>query len=83
MNDNRDFARRKALKSGKIIIGKSSVLDCRITDLSETGARLEIDGLTVLPSEFRLRFVTSGREVAAELVWQRGTKAGVRFEPGA
>jgi hypothetical protein len=48
--------------------------------LSETGARLELDGLTILPSEFRLRFVTTGQEVVAELVWHRGNKAGVRFK---
>jgi hypothetical protein len=80
MSDNkRDAARRKALKSGKIILSKSSVLDCWITDLSETGARLALDGLTILPPEFRLRFVTTGQEVVAELVWHRGNKAGVRF----
>ena len=81
MNENRNAGRRKALKGGKIILSKSSLLDCRIVDLSDTGARLELDAPTFLPLKFSLRFVTSGKEIPVKLAWQRGAEAGVRFVP--
>ena len=79
MNENRESRRQKALKTGKIMLSKSSLLDCRIVDISETGARLELDGHTFLPLKFKLRFVTSGKEIPVALAWQRGTEAGVLF----
>jgi len=56
-----------------------SVVDCTITDVSDTGAKLAFAGFTSLPKTFRLRFNISRMEALAELVWQRGLAAGVRF----
>jgi len=80
MQHERISARRRTLKGGKVILSKSTLIDCVIRDLSETGARLEFSGATSLPSEFKLQFATSGEERLVTLTWQRGLSAGVHFE---
>ena len=80
MQHERISARRRTLKGGKVILSKSTLIDCMIKDLSETGARLEFSGATSLPSEFKLQFTTSGEEKLVTLTWQRGLSAGVHFE---
>jgi len=80
MSKERVSERRKAVKEGKVILSKWTVINCLIRDLSDTGARLKFDGPTQLPPEFRLRISTTGAEAPVELAWQRGLEAGVRFE---
>lgn len=80
MDDHRNTGRRRKLQGAKAILTKSTIVDCVIRDLSETGARLEFSGPTKLPPEFRLRVTMSGAEAPVELMWQRGLSAGVRFD---
>ncbi len=77
LQELRASQRQRIIRGGKVILSKSTLLDCVIRDLSSGGARLEFAGPTSLPSEFKLRI----REEAAkpvELAWQRGLRAGVR-----
>jgi hypothetical protein len=55
-----------------------SVIDCRLDNLSATGAKLTIYNPMPIPDEFRIRLAT-GMEVVAEKVWQHGLSIGVRF----
>ena len=77
--EHRTSVRRRTLKEGKVILSDSTVMDCRIRDLSEGGARLEFGGLTNLPKEFRLLIVSSNTVVPAAIAWQRGQNVGVFF----
>ena len=53
--DNRRAARRRVLKSGKIIMMNNwSVVDCCVRDISETGARICCQDPAAVPNEFRL-----------------------------
>ena len=80
MEDGRRTAtRRRTLKEGKVVLSDWTVISCRIRDMSETGARLEFDGLTELPKEFRILVASSNQLVPVELAWQRGLAAGVHF----
>lgn len=79
MDDGRSAHRRRALKSGKIVLSDWKVLDCVIRDLSEDGARLEFGTAFELPGEFRLLVVASNLMMPGVLAWQRGQEAGVRF----
>ena len=76
----RAFARQRTAKDGKVILTKSTLLDCVVRDLSSGGARLEFAGPTALPSEFKLRISVEATAKPVELAWQRGLRAGVRFE---
>ena len=79
MEENRASVRRRTLKEGKVILTDTTVMDCRIRDLSDGGARLEFGGLTNLPKEFRLLIVGTNMVVPAALAWQRGQFVGVYF----
>ncbi len=79
MSQNRISQRHRTLKEGKVVLTHWSVIDCRVRDLSEAGARLEFSGPTALPKDFRLCLVSSNLLVPVELAWQRPQSAGVRF----
>ncbi len=83
MDHDRSSHRRRTLKTGKVVLSDSTVLDCLIRDMSESGARLEFGGPVELPREFRLFVAAANCVFPAELAWQRGLAAGVRFSgPG-
>jgi len=79
MNEHRSSHRRQTLKAAKLLLSGSTLLDCLVRDISETGARLEFPGPSPLPPEFRLRVVADRTEAPAALAWQRGLAAGVHF----
>ena len=53
---------------------------CIVTDRSSKGARLGLGADHPLPQRFEIEFITTGRRVPAQLVWQRGLVAGVQFD---
>jgi hypothetical protein len=68
----------------------SEPLNCTLRDISETGARLELDrvGLkpdtpTPLPQALTLYFCPDQRLADCQLVWQEGRHFGVRFVAAA
>ena len=79
MTEHRASQRRRTLKQGKIVLSDWQVLDCLIRDMSETGARLEIGGVTELPKAFRLLVASSNLLYPVDLAWQAGLGVGVRF----
>lgn len=57
---------------------------CRVIDLSDDGARLELDESERLPKSFRLIFSRDTRAgPRCELRWRRGRSAGVKFVAAA
>jgi len=52
---------------------------CTIVDVSDRGARIEVDAQVRLPNLFEVTCERSGRAWWVDLVWQRGGEAGVRF----
>ena len=78
-SDKRRASRRSKAQRGTAILSSWTVIDCRIEDVSETGAKLSFSLPTPMPDEFRLRFSVFGEEVRVERVWQRGLRVGVRF----
>lgn len=57
---------------------------CKVTDLSDGGARLELDVAERLPKFFRLIFSRTTRAgPQCEMRWRRGRSVGVKFLPAA
>ena len=79
IEEHRSSIRRRTLKEGKVILTDSTVIDCRIRDMSDTGARLEFGALTNLPREFRLLVVSTNTVMPVSVAWQRGQLVGVYF----
>ena len=58
-----------------------TLVECRIRDRSEHGARLLLDQDRVLPRTFLLTDAAVDTSFRATLVWQTGREAGVRLLP--
>ena len=54
-------------------------IECRLRNLSETGARLEIDGAVPLPATFDIVAPAKGKTWRARSVWRQGGETGVAF----
>lgn len=82
---NKRFARRqRVVKGAKAVFNeKRSVIDCRIRDLSKTGARLVLPSTVGLPNEFDLVEAGTGISRYCEVVWRTLDAVGVKFAPTA
>jgi len=70
-------ARRTALKSGHIVYPGGSV-ECKLRNISDGGARLEIGGQQLLPHTFELH-VTGMPVRQCSLRWAKDNLVGVQF----
>ena len=71
--------RSKVLKGAKIILGTSSVIDCVVRNVTNTGARVELANTVELPEDLGLTF-DGGRSIrSCKVVWRTGTETGVQF----
>ena len=78
-SNRRELIRRTVIKGARIVYNdRQSTLDCRIRDMSEEGARIDLMTQQLLPHEFELQMAgTPARRCG--LCWARGTFIGVRF----
>ncbi|HEY8578727.1 MAG TPA: PilZ domain-containing protein [Beijerinckiaceae bacterium] len=63
--------------------GGRAVLNCRVVDVSATGAKLELDERVSVPERFTLVIDTLGESHSARLAWRAGSGVGVAFAPRA
>jgi hypothetical protein len=77
--ERRRLSRSRILKGAKLVLGKTSMLDCIVRNVTTTGARIEISSATRLPEAVGLTF-DGGRTVrACQVVWRRVTSTGLKF----
>jgi len=65
---------RASLKSGE----PEPPLDCMVSDISQTGARILIDASVNLPPEFTL-LLSQNVKRQCKIVWRSEKQVGVRF----
>jgi hypothetical protein len=80
MRNDRRAPRRRTLKSGIIILGRNAQLSCVVRDLSESGARLEIQGTYAIPLAFQFA-MTGLPQRTCKMVWRTDREIGVEFQP--
>ena len=83
MPANRRKSVRRAIGYGAKIVAPDGSWnrDCRVLDVSDTGAKLVIDPLKDLPQEFVLALASQGSATRrCRVVWAAGSEIGVRFE---
>ena len=79
MNDRRKTSRYALRGPGKIQFpGTPYPRDCLITDVSDGGARLYVEGLEP-PDDFTLCFGSTGERRACRVVWRLGHELGAAF----
>jgi hypothetical protein len=61
----------------RVVLGGFAERDCKVVDISQSGARIAISGAIELPRRFSIAFESSSRP--CQLVWRNGTMAGVKF----
>lgn len=62
----------------------AAIGECRLSDVSETGAQIRYSEVAALPPEFILVFSKNGKvRRHCVMVWRSDVAAGVRFEPVA
>ena len=79
-DDLRTVRRQRVLKDGKIVTQNlQSVIDCAVRDISESGARLQCNHQSAVPSEFALLLPSQNTMRDARAVWRRGDLIGIAF----
>ncbi len=77
--DNRIARRHRVLKSAKIVFDDWGSIDCSIRDVSDTGAKIRIDGALSLPHRFQLLIVSDNTIRPVEVAWTHNNTVGVTF----
>jgi PilZ domain len=79
MQERRKVARTRVLKGAKFLLGKSSVRDCVVRNLTNSGAGIEVPNTLDLPEDLQLTFDGSRTARKCRLVWRKLNKTGVEF----
>ena len=78
--ENRDSPRKRLLKGGVIAFSaRHATLPCVVRDISETGARLQVEQASTVPDTFELIVDLDGLEVPCAVVWRKLNEVGVAF----
>jgi hypothetical protein len=81
MAERRPKTRKRVLLTGIVVYGNGAhSFHCTIRNLSETGARLAVDGNAQFPSDFYLINIRDRVAHEVKLVWNRGAEIGVTFK---
>jgi len=78
MDERRGAPRHRVLKTGKIVLADgTSVIDCTVRNLSETGALISVENAVVMPEEFTMQ--VDGNPRRCIVMWRRFDRLGVKF----
>ena len=76
--DNRKNRRRRVLLGARISYRRRTSTECKVRDLSDTGACLLVASPVGIPDTFDLVFA-DGRVKSCKLEWRKADKIGVSF----
>jgi len=76
----RGVTRRRLLKGGVVSYNnRHSTIPCTVRDISDTGARLAVQGSVNAPDTFELFIELDGIRIGCRVVWRRASLVGVAF----
>jgi hypothetical protein len=79
--ERRTNLRRRTLLTGKIIFNqRSSVINCVVRNLSDTGACLEVPDTLGIPDTFKLKVEPNGACSDCRVAWRLAKRVGVVFD---
>jgi hypothetical protein len=79
MQERRKITRMRVLKGAKFSLGKSSVIDCVVRDMTNVGAGVEVPNTLELPEAMDLTLNGSRSFRRSRRVWRKLNKIGVKF----
>jgi hypothetical protein len=80
MSENRKIKRRRVLKLGTIALNGDGGITCRIRDISEGGACLEVASQFGIPDEFKLVIGIDDWQRSCRVAWRKANRIGVAFD---
>jgi len=79
MEEKRSSPRRHVLKAAFIVVSdRAPKLECRVRNISDTGAALELSTTFGIPAHFEV--IIDGQRHRCRSVWRSDTRIGVAFE---
>ena len=79
MEEKRKVQRHRTLKAGHIAINRAGTIDCRVRNLSEAGACLEVASPIGIPDDFTLVVEVDHLQQPCHVIWRTATRMGVSF----
>lgn len=79
MQERRKTRRMRALKGAKLLLGNSSVRDCVVRNMTNTGAGFEIPNAIELPEVLDFRYDDGRSFRKCRLAWRKINAAGLEF----
>ena len=80
INDKRKALRRPIRYTAWLALGPDDLHGCVLSDISDTGARLDIDDSKEIPDNFMLWLSSSGlARRKCKVVWRKPRQIGVSF----
>jgi hypothetical protein len=81
IKDKRKSQRRPLRHTACAMIAPNELHGCVLSDVSDFGARIDIDDSSKLPDRFVLLLSMRGRvQRACQVVWRKPNQLGVKFE---
>jgi hypothetical protein len=79
MDERRKVQRHRTLKAGHIAFNRAGAIDCRVRNLSEAGACLEVVSQLGIPDQFVLVVEADHLHQPCHVIWRTATRMGVAF----
>ena len=79
MEERRKVTRTRVLKGAKLLLGKLSVIDCVVLNITGAGAGVELPNTLDLPETLDLTFDRNHSFRRCRCVWRKLTRLGVEF----
>jgi PilZ domain len=83
IKDKRKAVRRPLRYSAWVALAPDELHGCVMSDISDSGARLDIDETKTIPDQFTLLLSSNGSaRRTCRVVWRKPRQIGVSFEKG-
>jgi hypothetical protein len=79
LDERRKALRHRTLKAGFISFNRSAGFDCRVRNLSEQGAMLDVASPLGIPDDFVLVIEGDHVKQQCHVIWRTQTRLGVEF----
>ena len=79
MDERRKSARHRVFKFGSIGFNRAGSIDCRVRNLSQAGACLEVASQVGIPDDFVLVVRNDQLKQPCHVVWRDANRMGVEF----
>jgi len=79
-SDRRQARRQRVFKGAVVLLGDGqATFDCTVRNLSDHGAKIEIEQPADVPDEFEIALPSMHRIAPAKAAWRKGHEIGVEL----